>query len=107
MLRRESPIVDKLELRALEFMSHTPAEPLSCLSVIPEATEENRGSTFFVARPIPKLEENKEEIRTLAESSAAYHSQEHSSSQDCQLNEFRSVALVGKQPYASCCCCLS
>jgi len=92
-------------------MSLTPAEPLSGLSVIPEATEENRRSTFFVARPIPKLEESKEEARTLAESSAAYrshgHSQGHSSSQNNRLNEFSTVALVGKQPYASCCCSIS
>ena len=85
-------------------MSLTPAEPLSGLSVIPEATEENRGSTFFVARPIPKLEESKDEVRTLAESSAPHSCQTHKSGQNYELNEFRSVALVGKQPYASCCC---
>lgn len=87
-------------------MSLTPAEPLSGLSVIPEATEENRGSTFFVAPPISKQEENKDEVRTLAESSAPYSCRAHNSGQNYEMNEFRSVALVGKQPYASCCCAL-
>ena len=85
-------------------MSFTPADPQSALSVIPEATEENRLSTFIVTRPVPRKEEDK---GALAESSTVFHTQRQSqghSTADYEMNEFRSVALVGKQPYASCCC---
>lgn len=86
-------------------MSFTSAEPLSGLSVIPEATEENRGSTFFVARPLPKPIESKKEVRAVAETSNAYHSHSASSSREGDMSEFK-AAFVGKQPYASCCCIL-
>jgi len=88
-------------------MSFQPPEPESSLSVIPEATEENRGSSafffpgsFLLAKARGANQEEKPEapVESMAMPTKL-------SSKEAEINEFRTMAMqVGKQPYSSCCC---
>ena len=84
-------------------------EPQSGLSVIPEATEENMGSSAFLMLKMrnSKIETGeKTDSVPLVESVQIDQPKNTSDTRDGEINEFRAVMLVGKQPYASCCCSL-
>lgn len=83
-----------------------PGESESALSVIPEATEENFGSSalfqirhskskFVLERPVDELAPE-----------TVLHTRYTVHAKDEGPNQFRTV-VVGKQPYSSCCCVVS
>lgn len=89
-------------------MSFQPAEPESSLSVIPEATEENRGSSafFFPGSFLQSRNRgSKQEEVPEAPVESTVAPRKPSSTKEAEVNEFRTLAMqVGKQPYSSCCC---
>lgn len=85
-------------------MAFAPVEPLSSLSVIPEATEENRASTIFVSRTFTKRFDGKKETHDDAESST--QNCVISDSRKGDMSQFKGMKLGGQQTYASCCCIL-
>lgn len=87
-----------------ELDEPAPPEPNSSLSVIPEATEENRGSSFFLFKARGSRADGKAECAPLIDTVAGVPTKHSADSRDGEVNEFRAVVLVGKQPYSSCCC---
>lgn len=87
-----------------EIMAFAPVEPLSSLSVIPEATEENRASTIFVARPLLRRFEAKKETAEVAEVSTKNDADSDLRKGD--MSDFKGMRLGGQQTYVSCCCTL-
>ena len=89
-------------------MSFQPAEPDSSLSVIPEATEENRGSSAFFfpgSFLLSKGRGSKQDGKDDALVESSMMPRKLSSTKEEEVNEFRTLAMqVGKQPYSSCCC---
>ena len=90
---------------ATEIMAFAPVEPLSSLSVIPEATEENRASTILLTRPLPRRFEGTKEATDDARFSTKNDA--ISDSRKGEMNELKGMKLGSQQTYVSCCCTIS
>ena len=79
-------------------------EPESALSVIPEATEENFGSSALFHFRLSKTKVVPDEPVDAAAPETLLPTKYTSHTRDGEANQFRTVVLVSKQPYSSCCC---
>ena len=77
-------------------------EPESALSVIREASEENYGSSALFhfrlskSKVVPPVEVEKVPPESML--------QTNNTKGDGEIKHFRTVVLISKQPYSSCCC---
>lgn len=83
-----------------------PVESASALSVIPEASDENFGSSalfhFHLKQSKVVLDSPVEAgpVEAILPTKYSVHVK------DGEVNQFRTVVLTSKQPYSSCCCTL-
>lgn len=80
-----------------------PGEPESALSVIREATDENYASSALLHFPVKSKAEPEEPVEALHQETRM-QTKYTIHAKDGEINQFRTVVLVSKQPYSSCCC---